>query len=614
MSALLNHFDVCIIGGGHAGVEAAWMASQFSELRICLLSFPEVPIASAPCNSSIGGVGKGQVVRELDAMGGLMGILADRAGIHFRTLNESKGFAVQSTRVQIDKELYSQYAYQTLVGIPGFSLRYCAVQSIERSANDVFQIFLSDHESLFARCVVVTAGTFLGGLLHTGPESWSGGRYDCQSSAGLQKVVPFLRFRDIRFKTGTPPRLQRSSIDFTSLVPQHSDSLASAFHLFTPGRARNLPQIACYLTRTNEKTLSIIRENKHRSPLFNGQIVGIGPRYCPSLEDKAFRYLDRDSHQIFLEPEGLSTESIYPSGISTSLPKDVQESFLRTISGLEAVEIFQYGYAVEYDVVDTSTLNHGLEHREISGLFFAGQINGTSGYEEAAGQGLVAGLNAALRAQKRELIFFDRADSYIGVMIDDLVSSQRDEPYRLFTARSENRLFLREDNAFIRMSKYRRQIKLNNSFDFRLNGLLDEFEFLESLVHKISISREISDYGILDAPLGISDLLKRPEFNPIKVLQDEINRIGISISERVVAAVAIMIKYEGHISRDYETNSRFAKLKVRAVDWKSLMMNKNISYECRQRIGKFMPENFYQLQRIEGIRPATLSYVAGLLT
>ncbi|OFZ14219.1 MAG: tRNA uridine-5-carboxymethylaminomethyl(34) synthesis enzyme MnmG [Bdellovibrionales bacterium GWA2_49_15] len=610
----MKHFDVCIIGGGHAGIEAAWIAAQFSGVRVTLISLPNVPWASAPCNSSIGGVGKGQLVREVDAMGGLMGNLADRAGIHFRTLNESKGFAVQSTRVQIDKDLYSKYAGETLATNPDINLIRSQVCSLERAASGTFHLSLDGGSVLSARCVVITTGTFLGGLLHTGPESWRGGRIDCQSSSPLRDLVPFIKFRDIRFKTGTPPRLKRGSIDFSSLTPQLSDCTASTFHVFSSVTERHLPQETCFLTRTNAQTLKIIRDNKHRSPLFNGQISGIGPRYCPSLEDKAFRYIDRDGHQIFLEPEGLSNENIYPSGISTSLPKDVQESFLKTICGLENVQIAQYGYAVEYDVVDTSTLNHALEHREISGLYFAGQINGTSGYEEAAGQGFVAGMNAALRASGRDLLFFDRNDSYLGVMIDDLVTSQRDEPYRLFTARSENRLFLREDNAFLRMSRYRQALNLGSSFDLKMKNLVAEYEFTLKFVRSTIIPRQVLDYGLLDGPIGLAEFLKRPEFNPVDLLRCEFSRIGISISERVSMAVAIMIKYEGHITRALESNSKFNKLKVKAINWKMLIENKNISYECRLRISKFMPENFYQLQNIDGIRPATLSYVAGLIS
>ena len=495
MSASITHYDICIIGGGHAGIEAVWIASQFDDLRICLVSLPDVPLASAPCNPSVGGVGKAQIVREIDSMGGLMGRLADQAGIHFRTLNESKGFAVQSTRVQIDKDLYSKLASDALSKIDNLQIILASVTSIDRDRDGSFQLELSDQQKLCSRTVIITAGTFLGGLLHTGPESWRGGRIDCSAAVKLDALIPFVKFRDIRFKTGTPPRLKRSSINFAQLLAQPSDSEASTFHLFHHAEQRFLEQESCFLTRTTPLTMKIIRDNKHRSPLFNGQISGVGPRYCPSLEDKAFRYLDRDSHQIFLEPEGLSSESIYPSGVSTSLPKDIQESFLRSIPGLEQVEIAQYGHAVEYDVVDTSTLNHGLEHKNISGLFFAGQVNGTSGYEEAAGQGFVAGMNAALRATGRDQVYFDRNDSYLGVMIDDLVSSQRDEPYRLFTARSENRLSLREDNSFVRMIKYRRQLKLRDSFDLKLEKLFQEYSFAEDLVRKITISREIQDYG-----------------------------------------------------------------------------------------------------------------------
>jgi len=610
-------FDILIIGGGHAGSEAAWIASQFG-LSVALVSSPNATLASAPCNPAIGGVGKGQVVREIDALGGLMGILADKAGIQYRTLNESKGFAVQSTRVQVDKERYTQNAEALLNQVENLSILREMVLSVERR-DDLFLVTTTEANVYSAKKIVVTTGTFLNGKLHTGEEQTAGGRVDCERSVGLNDLFQEIKTLPNRFKTGTPPRLDKNSIDYSKLDPQESDSGTRNFHSLNSSFERESRQVSCYLTKTNSQTLSIIRANKERSPIFNGQIKGVGPRYCPSIEDKAFRYTEKDVHHVFIEPEGLDLDTIYPNGVSTSLPKDVQESFIRTIAGLENVKILVHGYAVEYDVVDTSQLSRAMEYNSVPGLYFAGQVCGTSGYEEAAGQGIIAGINASLAVLKREPLILDRNDSYIGVMIEDLVTNKRDEPYRLFTARSENRLYVREDNTVARMRKYRRELGLFAKLDQYQEDFLEEAELLAKLVDSTMIySTEETrnyfkehSYGPLDINISFKELLKRPDNSPVVVLDRETKRLGITFSLDVVRMVAISVKYEGYIDRAVIEAEKINRLGKKQLNWESLAESKNISFECKLRIKTVRPETFAQLQRIEGIRPATLAYVAG---
>lgn len=614
-----NNFDILIIGGGHAGSEAAWISSQFG-LRVALISAPNSGLASAPCNPAIGGVGKGQVVREIDALGGLMGILADKAGIQYRTLNESKGFAVQSTRVQIDKDIYSKNAERLLSKIENLSIVRAMVKSIDKS-DEFFVVTTEEGETYRSNKIIITTGTFLNGKLHTGEEQKSGGRVGCKESVGLNQLLSEIKTLPNRFKTGTPPRLDKSTIDYSKLEPQESDSLTRNFHSQNSGYEREQRQVPCYLTRTNSKTLSVIRANKERSPIFNGQIKGIGPRYCPSIEDKAFRYTEKDVHHVFIEPEGLDLDTIYPNGVSTSLPKDVQESFIRTISGLEDVKILIHGYAVEYDVVDTSQLNRAMEYCSIPGLYFAGQVCGTSGYEEAAGQGIMAGINASLSFLKREPLILDRNDSYIGVMVEDLVTNKRDEPYRLFTARSENRLYVREDNTILRMRKYRRELGLFSPVDIFQEEFLEEVEILQKLVDSTMIYSTLENksyfnemnYGPLEVNISFKELLKRPDNNPITVLDREARRFGVVFSYDVVRTVAIATKYEGYIDRAVVESEKINRVGKKKIAWEQLSESKNISFECKLRIKAIKPETFAQLQRIEGIRPATLAYVAGNL-
>ena len=612
----MKNFDVIVVGGGHAGLEAAWISSQF-DLAVAIVTLEGVGLGSAPCNPSVGGVGKGQVVRELDALGGLMGILADKAGIQFRTLNDSKGLAVQSTRVQIDKELYSQVAEETISRIPNITVIRERITGLSRHDDGGFTL-QTRSQALFAKKVIMTVGTFLGGKLHQGESQRMGGRVDAEAADGLIDIFKDIKTRPSRFKTGTPSRLLVTSIDKSVMEEQPSDPETRNFHCLHSSNERFVSQVSCYLTYTNEETLSIIRANKERSPMYNGQIKGVGARYCPSIEDKAFRYPDRNIHHVFVEPEGLNLDTVYPSGISSSLPADVQEAFIRTIKGLEDSVIKIPGYAVEYDVVDTTELNLGLEYKAAPGLYFAGQVNGTSGYEEAAGQGWVAGVNASLSLLGRDSLYLSRHDSYIGVMIEDLVGNTRDEPYRLFTARSENRLFIREDNTALRMQPYRSQLLLRGPLDLYqdsfvknaelLSRVCDEFNFVGSPEYLIQFSK--ADEESLRATTTLSDLLKQAWLNPVVTLAKVLADFDLDFDPDVIRTVAIDKKYAGYIKRFSDQFEKIRKMDSQKIDWKDITESKNVSFECRARITKIKPETFGQLKRIEGIRPATLAVVA----
>lgn len=609
-------FDIVVVGGGHAGLEAAWMASQYSELKVAIITMPGVPLASAPCNPAVGGVGKGQVVREIDALGGIMGRLADFSAIQYRTLNASKGHAVQSTRVQIDKEAYARHAEEQVLTrknlqvIRSRVIKIDSIQSKDTNSSKNEYSFaliiekdlnLSHEGPILARKVILTTGTFLNGKLHTGREQVAGGRRDCAPSVGMRDLFEQIKTLPVRFKTGTPPRLHRKSIDFSQLEEQPSDPQTRNFHWDHAPFQRHMPQVSCYLTNTEEKTLNIIREHREESPIFNGQIQGVGPRYCPSIEDKAFRYPDRNSHHVFIEPESLELDTFYPNGVSTSLPAEVQQEFIRTIPGLEKAEIVIPGYAVEYDVVDTSCLNSSLEYQDRPGLFFAGQVNGTSGYEEAAGQGLVAGINAALQVLQRPPLHLDRHDSYIGVMVEDLISNRRDEPYRLFTARSENRLSIREDNVFIRMAPYRQRMHLQAPLDQFYQRWMMEYEILSQLCDQTTYQATT-----------LTELLKQSGVDPVDYLTQELIKLQLSFLPQVIQCVAVSKKYEGYILRAEQQNKKVQKLDHLRINWQSLVDSPNISFECKLRISQIRPETFGQLRHMEGIRPATLAMVAGM--
>lgn len=611
----MKTFDIAIIGGGHAGIEAAYIAAQF-DLSVAIITIPGIGLGSAPCNPSVGGVGKGQVVRELDALGGLMGILADKAGIQFRTLNDSKGFAVQSSRVQIDKERYSIEAEKIIASIPNITVLREKVNSIQKN-DEIFEI--QGENTYFAKKLVMTVGTFLNGKLHTGSEQTLGGRVDCEPSKGLTDLFAAIKTRPQRFKTGTPPRLDKSTIDYTKLEEQPSDSTVRNFHCLHSTFERAIPQVSCWLAHTNNSTMEVIRANKEKSPMFNGQIKGVGARYCPSIEDKAFRYPDKNIHHVFIEPEGLELDTMYPSGISSSLPKEVQLEYVRSIVGLEKAEIKVFGYAVEYDVLDTTDLKLTLEHTEIPGLYFAGQVNGTSGYEEAAGQGLIAGANASLALLGLEALVLSRHESYIGVMIEDLTSNTRDEPYRLFTARSENRLFIREDNTLIRMCPYRTSLLLNKPIDQYQRTFMENYEELlafcdETMISEKSPLMEIfSGEGELQQlvrRMSVTELLKQAWLNPITTLETILSHYGLATDYDLVRTVAISKKYDGYIKRSEDQFSKLKKMDSMRIDWEAIAASNNISFECKQRITRIRPDTFGQLKLIEGIRPATLAVVA----
>ncbi len=612
-------FDLIIIGGGHAGVEAAWVASQF-KLKVALISIKGVDLASTPCNPSIGGPGKSQVVREIDALGGLMGKLADISGIQFRTLNESRGYAVQSTRIQVDKEVYSKNATAIIFDNSYINIIYKKV--IEINKNSSFFIVKTEDKSLYeSKKLLITAGTFLGGRTHIGYAKKLGGRIGACYSSPLKSILSNVKVLNVQFKTGTPPRIYKDSIDYSKLKIQNSDIKANNFHWRNGDNCRFQKQVSCFITYTGEKTHKIIKENMAHSPLFNGQIKGIGPRYCPSIEDKVFRYPNKNSHQIFLEPEGNNLETVYPSGISTSLPAEIQEEVIRSIAGLENAVIENYGYAVEYDVIDTSYLSETLEYKKVKGLYFAGQVNGTSGYEEAAGQGLVAGLNASLSVLNRSSIILDKYDSYIGQMVEDLINSTRDEPYRLFTARCENRLFIREDNTINRMFSYRNKFSINESIDKFQRSYMDACKALKEACIKENISNNqqnrkyfiSNNYGRLPDDMNLGNLLKRSKLNCCEVLKRESLRLGINFPSKVINNVAIDFKYVGYIDRYSKQIEKIKRLDKKTIDWKKLSTSSNVSFECRERILKTKPKTFYQLKKVHGIRPATLMYVMNYL-
>ncbi len=612
----MNHsFDIAVIGGGHAGIEAANIACQFG-LQVALFSLPDIPLASPPCNPAVGGVAKGHLVREVDALGGLIGKLADYAGIQYRTLNSSKGFAVQSTRVQIDKNIYAEKATHELEKIENLQIILEEITEISFGENQF--IVQSAQGNFRAKKVIVTVGTFLDGMLHFGPKKIEGGRIDSPSTTSLKKLLPAAKALPRKFKTGTPPRIFKRSIDFSKLITQKSDSQTQCFHYENNSYERFRPQVNCYLAHTNAQAMKIIRDNLDKSPMFNGQIDAVGIRYCPSIEDKANRYPDRDIHHIFVEPETEDEYTYYPSGLSSSLPEEIQRDFIQSIEGLEKAEFLHPGYAVEYDVIDTTTLRQSLEFKDCSGLYFAGQVNGTSGYEEAAGQGLVAGINASLSLQGLPALEFSRHDSYIGVMIEDLTSNVRDEPYRLFTARSENRLFLREDNAMFRMASYRKSMFLSGKLDSFLDDYLYQTELLLKMVQNFYYNDVEKIFAKHNGPvvdgtskrISLFELLKQAWLNPVEVLSQELSSMGISFESAVVRSVAIAIKYDGYIGKSKELLTRMRKLDSARLDWQELAKSKNISFECRQRIERIRPTTFGQLRNIEGIRPATLALVA----
>ncbi len=612
-------FDVIVIGGGHAGTEAA-LASARSGASTLLLTQNIETLGQMSCNPAIGGIGKGHLVKEIDALGGIMGQAIDQAGIHFRILNASKGPAVRATRAQADRLLYKQAIRAALENQPNLSLFQQTVADLIVENDRVVGVITHMGLRFMARTVVLTAGTFLGGKVHIGLENYTGGRAGDPASIELARRLRELPLRVERLKTGTPPRINGLTIDFSQLEQQHGDDPVPVFS-FLGRREQHPRQVPCHITRTNGRTHDIIRRGLDRSPLYSGVIEGIGPRYCPSIEDKVVRFSERDSHQIFVEPEGLNTHEIYPNGISTSLPFDVQYDLVRSMKGFENAEIIRPGYAIEYDFFDPRDLKFSLESKYVLGLFFAGQINGTTGYEEAAAQGLIAGLNAARAAQGLESWCPARDEAYIGVMIDDLVTQGTQEPYRMFTSRAEYRLLLREDNADLRLTEQGRALGLVN--DERWRAFETKREAIAKLQGALGkkwvrfASPEAQQVEALwGTPLqreaNLMELLRRPEVDAAQLmtfLDADEEPFGEDVQLDIVAEqVAIQAKYAGYIDRQQTEINRTKRYDhLRLPERLHYPDVPGLSNEVSEKLQKQRPETLGQASRIPGVTPAAVS-------
>ena len=616
-----KHFDILVIGAGHAGIEAAYSAAKMG-CSVGLLTMDKNALGRMSCNPAIGGTAKGHLVREIDALGGLMGKIADATGIQFRMLNKSKGPAVWSPRCQSDRQLYSDIAVKFISSQNNLEIIEDSVVEILIENDQIKGIRTGSGKEILSKAVILSAGTFMNAIMHTGLKGISGGRFGEKPSTGITEGLVKHGFTSGRLKTGTPPRLKKSSINFSLLEEQPGDINPSPFSHFTNmDDFPFLPQVSCHITYTDVEVHKILEKGFDRSPMFTGLISGVGPRYCPSIEDKVVRFSDKEKHQLFLEPEGLNSDQIYLNGFATSLPEEIQLEALYKIKGLEEVEMVRPGYAVEYDFFPPHQVDSTLETKLVKGLYFAGQVNGTSGYEEAAAQGLIAGINAALKIQGRKEFFLKRSEAYIGVLIDDLVTKSTDEPYRMFTSRAEHRLLLRQDNADRRLMKYGKEFGLISN---------EHFEKVEAREKKINMGSEacrkqklngkdINQFlegkssSPIDSTETIANLCRRPELS----LKDLLMLDGYSDTEAIkllledevaLKQVEIDLKYEGYLKRQDEMIAKLERYEDSKIP---LTLNyydlKALSAESREKLQKFKPRSIGQASRIPGVTPSDIS-------
>ncbi|GJQ58633.1 MAG: tRNA uridine-5-carboxymethylaminomethyl(34) synthesis enzyme MnmG [Candidatus Scalindua sp. AMX11] len=595
-------YDIVVVGAGHAGCEAALVSARMG-MRTALLSINLDTVAQMSCNPAIGGLAKGQLVREVDALGGEMGKVIDETGIQFRLLNASKGHAVRSPRAQADKKLYQFSMKRRLESQENLSLRQDTIDKIIVKNEKIFGLISKNGIRYHAKSLILTTGTFLNGIIHIGKNTTKGGRASEPSSDTLSDDLKRFGFQMDRLKTGTSPRLNGNKIDYTVLKEQKGDEQPTAFSFSTKKISQN--QVKCYITHTNDVTHDIVRSNLDRSPLYTGQINGVGPRYCPSIEDKIVRFPDKQKHQIFIEPEGTNTSEVYCNGISTSIPYDVQEAMVHSIEGLEKAEITRYGYAIEYDYVPPTQIKHSLETKIIENLFLAGQINGTSGYEEAAAQGMMAGINAVRKIEGSDPFILDRSEAYVGVLIDDLVTKGTSEPYRMFTSRAEYRLTLRHDNADRRLMKYGYQFGLIKN---------EQWHMLQAKEKEISENIECLERKRNGAD-SLAKLLRRPQvgYDDLLKMDDDLKKLNISPLTQ--EQIEIEIKYKGYIERQQQQIEKFKRMEsLQLPSWFRYEEIPGLRKEARQKLHEIHPVSLGQASRISGVSPADISILMVYLT